>query len=111
MAKVNSEKTFDALAIRNTSPQNGEVINNFDFQLKTIIIENGLNQAVSLQCEASAHSDFSNRFNVGSPFEVAANTNTFQTCDSYFPYMRIVATCPVAPTTGALTVHFIQYGS
>jgi len=110
MANVNTEMTFDALAIRNTSSQTGSIINNFDFQLKTIIIENELNQIVTLQCQASAHADFANSFNVGSPFDVAANTNTYQTCDSYFPFMRLVATCSVAPTTGALTVYFIQYG-
>ena len=110
MAKVNSEPTFNAEAIRDTSAHNGAVINNFDFQLKTIIIENGLNQAVTLQCQASAHSDFSNSFNVGSPFDVSSSTNTYQTCDAYFPYMRLVATCSTAPTSGSLTVHFIQYG-
>jgi hypothetical protein len=102
MGKVNTEKTFDALAIRDTNNHNGSQIHLFDFQLKTIIIENGLNQQVTLQCQASAHSDFSNSFNVG--------TNDFQTCESYFPYMRLTAICSTAPTTGSLTVHFVEYG-
>jgi len=110
MARVNSERTFDALAIRDTSAHNGAVINNYDFQLKTIIIENSLDQTVTLQCQASAHADFSNAFNVGSSFNVNAATNTYQTCESFFPYMRLVATCASAPSSGALTVHFIQYG-
>ena len=110
MAKVNQEMTFDALAIRDTSNHNGIIINNYDFQLKTIIIENGLNQAVTLQCQASAHSDFSANFNVGSSFQVSANTNTYQTCDAFFPFMRLSAICGSSPTTGALTIHFIQYG-
>ena len=109
MAKVNFEKTFDAEAIRDTSAHNGAVINNYDFQLKTIIIENHLNQIVTLQCEGSAHADFSNKFNIGSSFNVAANADTYQTCDSYFPYMRLVAQCGSAPTTGDLTVFLIQY--
>ena len=40
MGKVNTEKTFDALAIRDTNNHNGSQIHLFDFQLKTIIIEN-----------------------------------------------------------------------
>jgi len=109
MAKVNSEKTFDALEIRNTSAHNGSIIDNYDFQLKTIIIENHLNQQVTLQCQGSGHADFSNSFNIGSSFNVATDTDTYQTCDSYFPYMRLVAQCATAPTTGDLTVFLIQY--
>lgn len=110
MARVNSEKTFDATEIRNTSANNGTVVAQYDFQLKTIIVENHLNQTVTLQCQGSAHSDFSSAFNIGSSFDVTANTDTYQTCDSYFPYMRLVATCSTAPTTGDLTVYLIQYG-
>ena len=110
MAQVNSEKTFDALEIRDTSAHNGAIINNYQFQLKTIVVENSLNQTVSLQCQASAHSDFSNSFNVGTSWDVSASTNTYQTCESYFPYMRLVATCASSPSSGSLTAHFIQYG-
>ena len=110
MAKVNSEMTFDAEAIRDTNAHNGTQINNYDFQLKTIIVENSLNQTVSLQCQASAHSDFSDYFNVGTSFDITASTNTYQTCDAYFPYMRMTATCASSPSSGSLTVHFIQYG-
>jgi len=102
---INNSKTFDAEAIRDTSGHNGTIVYNGDFIIKTIIIENGLNQNVSLQCQASANADFSNSFNVGSAFDVSANTDTFQTCESYFPYWRLVATCNTAPTTGDLTVH------
>ena len=110
MAKVNTEKTFDALAIRDTSSHNGSILNLFDFQVKTLIIENSLDQQVTLQCQGSAHADFSNSFNIGSAFNVAANTDTYQTCDSFFPYMRMTAICGSSPTTGDLTVHFIEYG-
>ena len=110
MAKVNDELTFNAEAIRDTSAHNGATVNLYDFQLKTIIVENGLNQTVTFQCQASAHADFSNSFNVGATWDVAANTNTYQTCTSYFPFMRLVATCASAPSSGSLTVHFIQYG-
>lgn len=108
MGKVNSEKTFDAEAIRDTSSHTGSVINNYDFQLKTIIIHNHLDQQVTLQCQASINGT-SDWFNVGSSFNVSASTDTYQTCDSYFPYMRLTAQCGSSPTTGDVTVFFVQY--
>jgi hypothetical protein len=110
MARVNSEKTFDAEAIRDTSLHTGATINNYDFQLKTIIFENHLDQSVSIQIQASAHSDFSNPLNIGSPQVVASNTDAYQTLDAFFPYMRATAQCTSSPTSGDLTVHLIQYG-
>lgn len=109
MAKVNSEKTFDALAIRDTSNHTGSIINNFDFQLKTIIIHNHLNQTVTLQCQASIDGT-NNWFNVGSSFDISASTDTYQTCDAYFPYMRMIVSCSSSPSSGDLTVYFVQYG-
>ena len=109
MSVSNSDKVFDALAIRDTSNHNGTTVALVEYRLKTIIIENGLNQTVTFQCQGSANDDFSNNFNIGASFDVTATTNTFQTCDSYFPYMRLTAICGTAPTTGALTVYFIEY--
>lgn len=108
MASNVENKSFDAEAIRNTSVNNGDTLDIRGLKLKTIIIENGLDQQVTLQVQASAHSNFSNSFNVGSSFNVAASTNTFETSDSYFPYMRVTAQCSTAPTTGTLTVVFIN---
>ena len=108
MGKVNQEKTFDALEIRDTSSHTGSLINNFDFQLKTIVIENGLNQTVTLQCQASADG-VNHWFNVGSTFDVGASADTYQTCSSYFPFMRLLAQCGSSPSSGDLTVFFIQY--
>lgn len=101
---INIENTFTEEAIRDTNSHNGKTVFNGSFIVKTLIIENGLNQIVALQCQASAHADFSKSFNVGSPFDVAADSNSYQTCDSYFPYWRLVAVCDTAPTTGDLTV-------
>ena len=101
---VNSQNTFTDEAIRDTSAHNGATVFNGDFVIKTLIIENGLNQTATFQCQASAHEDFSNSFNVGTEWDVGASTNTYQTCDSYFPYWRAVVTCDTAPTTGTLTV-------
>jgi len=101
---VNQQRTINALAIRDTDAHNGDVVFNGDFVIKTLVIENGLDKAVYFQCQASANSDFSNYFNVGSSWEIAATANTYQTCETYFPYWRIVATCSVAPTSGTLSV-------
>ena len=101
---VNIQKSIDALAIRDTSTKNGDVVFNGTFVIKTLIIENGLNQTVTCQCQGSANADFSNSFNIGTSFDVAASTNTYMTCETYIPYWRIVATCSVAPASGTLTV-------
>lgn len=96
-------KSFDAEAIRDTSSHDGTITEPRDYHVKTIIIENGLNQDVTLTCKASANSDFSNSFTIAS-FDVTASTNSYQTCDSLFPYFRLSAQCDTAPTSGTLTV-------
>ena len=97
---------FDEEAIRDTSVHWSVLIDNRGFQLKTVIIENGLNQTVTLECWASRHADFSHSFIVGSSFDITADTDDYQTCDSYFPFMKVKATCSTAPTTGDVTVAF-----
>lgn len=101
---INKQKTIDSMAIRDTSIHNGDIVFNGEFAVKTIVIENGLNQLVTLQCQASINPDFSNSFNVGSSWDVAASTNSYQSSSTYFPYMRITAICSTAPASGALTV-------
>lgn len=110
MAHINIEKTFDALEIRDTNEHTGATINNFDFRVKTIVIENGLDRDAAFQCQASVHSDFSKIINIGSEWDVSATTNIYQTCETFFPYNRIIASCDTAPTSGDLTVHFIEHG-
>ena len=104
---INSGKTFNELEIRDTDNHNGSVIVNGDYVMKTVIIENSLNQIVTLSCEASMHSDFSNSFAVGAPWDHAASKNDYQSCDTYFPYWRMKATCATAPTSGSLTVYIL----
>jgi hypothetical protein len=108
MAGSNVDKVFDAEAIRDTALKTSTQADSQAFVLKTIIIENGLNQDVTLQLCASANSDFSNSFNVGSSFVVTANTDSYETTDSYFPYLKITAQCSTAPTTGSLTVFLFK---
>jgi len=104
---INTSKTLDAVEIRDTNDHTGVAVYNGDFVIKTLIIENELDEQATLQCQGSAHEDFSHFFNIGSTFNVAANTDSFQTCDSYFPYWRIIAICNTAPTTGNLTVYVL----
>ena len=104
---VLSEKTFDELEIRDTSDHTGTTVFNGSFVVKTIIIENELNQAVTFQCQASMHDDFTNSFDVGSTWDVSASTNDYQTCESYFPYWRLVASCSSSPSSGDVTVHIL----
>ena len=61
---ANIDKTFDAEAIRDTSSHNGTTIYNGEYTIKTIIVENELNQQVSLQCQGSMHDDFTHSFNI-----------------------------------------------
>lgn len=108
MANKNVDKVFDAEAIRDTNLKTSTTADSQAFILKTIIIENKLDQDVTLQLCASANADFSNSFNVGSSFVVSANTNSYQTTESYFPYMKVTAQCSTAPTTGDLTVFLFK---
>lgn len=101
---INKERTFNAFEIRDTNSHNGNTVYNGNFIIKTIIVENDLNEQITLQCQASANADFSKCFNVGSPFNVNANKSVYQTCETYFPYFRMVGECENAPTTGDLTI-------
>lgn len=92
------------LEIRDTSSHDGPIANQVGFPIKTIIIENGLDEIVTLQCQASANEDFSNSFSVGSPFDVGIAMNTYQSCTTYFPYFRVNAICNSAPSSGGVTV-------
>jgi hypothetical protein len=96
---------FEDEEIRDTSSHNSGIADNIGYSMKTIIVENGLNQTVTFQCQAS-RDGVNHWFNVGSSFDVSASTDTYQTCDAYFPFMRVQAQCGTAPTSGSLGVFF-----
>lgn len=98
-------EAFLSEEIRDTNSHNSSVIENIGYSVKTIIIENHLNQEVSFQCQGSRNG-LANWFEVGNGFNVSANTDIYQTCDAYFPYMRLTAQPSIAPTTGDLSVFF-----
>ncbi len=73
-------------------------------------VTTGKTQSVALRCEGSARSDFSQFFVIGE-FEASGSSNSFQTCDSYIPYWRLVASCDTAPTSGSLTIFVERIGT
>lgn len=110
MGTYKGSKIFNIEAIRDTSSHNSSIFDNRGFTVKTIGICNGLDQSISLQLQGSSEDTFDNMFNIGEPFTVNASTNSYNTTTDYFPYIRVVATCSVAPTTGTLTVYVESVG-
>ena len=101
---INQDRVYDNEEITNTSDHTSSQVYNGEFVIKTLIIENELNQTATFQCQGSANADFSNPFDIGSTWDVEANSNIFQSCDTYIPYWRVIVSCATAPTTGDLTV-------
>lgn len=108
MAQYDIDKPFDALAIRDTAEHNSSVSNHQQFSPKTIAICNKLNQTTTFQLEGSFNSSFAEVFDIGATFDVAAETNAWQNASVYFPFLRLKASCSVAPTTGTLTTFFLK---
>lgn len=105
---VQETEIFAALAIRDTSEHISSVSENIGYRVKTIIIKNELNQTVTLQCQGSR--DSSDWFNITDSFNVSSATTIHQSCETYFPYLRALATCPTAPTTGGLSMWIEKMG-
>lgn len=99
------DKIFDALAITDTSNHNSTVSDNQHNTAKSILVDNGLDQTVTLQLEGDRTSAFSTPVDIGAPFDVTASTRDYHTVDDYFPHLRLAAICATAPTTGSLTVY------
>jgi hypothetical protein len=93
---------FDSQEIRDTDEYNSIDINTRKFLTKTFIIQNSLDQTIILQLQASR--DNTNWFNVGNSFDIMASIWSWKSCNIFFPYMRIVAYCPIAPTMGSLSI-------
>jgi len=102
------EKVFDALEIRDTSAHNSTVSDNQHNTAKSIFVLNTLDETVTCQLEGDRTSVFSTPVDIGSPFDVVASGREYETVDDYFPFLRLVATCTTAPTSGDLTAHIIR---
>jgi len=97
--------------IRDTTTHNSGVSLCKGYTRKTIIIQNGLDQAVEIQPQADRDETFPRPFNVGAPITVAARpgavdtyTVDYITITDNLPRIRVTAVCSVAPTSGALHV-------
>jgi len=99
---------FNAEPIRDTAAHNSAASANTGYRVKTVIVNNGLNQIVTMQCQGSR--DNTNWINIGGTWDVATATWTYQSCDTYFPYMRAIATCSVAPASGTLSMWLEKVG-
>ncbi len=105
MPSPTEDQIFTAKEIRVTTAVYSDVSISGSYKAKTIFIENGLNQQVTFQLQASRNSVW---IDVGSTFDVAATTNTFQTVETYFPKYKLKATCSTAPTSGDLDCWIIK---
>ena len=108
MAIFDVDKSFDALAIRDTSNHNSNVSDHRVFSPKTIAVCNKLDKTVTFQLQGSFAEAFTEVFDIGASFDVTATTNGWQNAEVYFPYLRLVASCSVSPTAGTLTVFFLK---
>lgn len=106
MATTDKDKTFNALAIRDTSNHNGAKIDTGEFTAQTIVTYNSLNQQVTLQLQGSL--DGTTWLNIGSTWDVAASANNYQTVSDYFPCYRVTAICGTAPASGTLDVWILK---
>lgn len=104
---MDQDQVFDAEAIRDTSSKTSAVSHTGEFTAETILIENGLDQQVTLQLQGCRKGG-SVWFNVGSSFNVAASTNDYETVTDYFPCYRVTAICSTAPTSGDLDAWIIK---
>ena len=102
-------KVLDGLQIRDTNPHNSAV-REYPRYLKvdrcTVIFKNGLDKDVSLQVQGSVDKDFTVPVDIGNAIVAPANMTKgdYEWFMAYFPYVRVVATCSEAPTSGALDV-------
>ena len=110
MAAFDQDKIFDAKAIRDTTNHLSIVSDNQSMPTKTIAVCNKLNQDVTCQLEGSFSASFAEVFNIGVTFVVTASTNDWEEASVYFPFIRVKATCSVAPTTGTLTIFLLKTG-
>jgi len=101
-------KIFDTEAIRDTSLKTSTVEDSRSFSAETIAVVNGLNESVTCQLQGAATSSFTDVFDIGNSFNIAASTNDFETVTAKFMFYRLTAICGTAPTTGDLTVYIIK---
>jgi hypothetical protein len=77
-------------------------------KVATILIDNGLNQAVNVQVKAGRDTTIAKLVNVGSSFLVSAGGVDARTLtpgtSGWLPYVTVTVWCTTAPTSGSLTI-------
>ena len=106
MSVKDEDQLFTALAIRDTANHNSAVVDTAEFRAETILLGNGLDQAVTFQLQGSR--DETTWVGIGDTFNIAATTNDYQTVTDYFPFYRLVASCGISPTSGVLDVWILK---
>ena len=104
-----TNQVFTAEEIRDTANYISIVDEIGRFNAETIVVHNGLDEIVSLQLQGSV--DNSIWIDMGNSFDVSATTNDYETVSDYFPFLRVKASCSVAPTTGNLDVFLVKAAS
>ena len=102
---MDEDKIFDNELIRDTVKHDSVSSDSGNLKAKTIFVENSLDKQVTLQLQGARNSVW---INVGTTFDINANTNGYQTVSDYFPKFRIQASCSVPPTTGNLDVWILK---
>lgn len=105
---VGEDKIFDALAITDTSNHDSSISDNRFFIPRTILIENTLNQSVTITVQGSRYADFTRFVTVGNGFVVPSGGDAYATIADYLPFLRLRANCIVAPASGSLTAYVLK---
>jgi hypothetical protein len=78
----------------------------------TVFVDNGLNQAVTVQVKANREASATKGVNVGSAFSVAAGSTDARIVSpetsGWLPYVFVEVSCSTAPTSGSLTIYFVK---
>ena len=103
---ADKDQLFTAEAIRDTASHDSAHAHTGEFIAQTIVIQNGLDQQVTLQLQGTV--DESVWFDIGNTFNVAATTNSYETVTDYFCCYRVQAQCGTSPTSGVVDVWILK---
>lgn len=97
--------------IRNTSETNSDISDSRGFIPKTVVVENNLNEDVSIQVCGSREVTMTKHEHLGDAFIIAAGETGYATLSDYFPFLRAHMTCSTAPTTGEINIYLLRVKS
>lgn len=83
-----------------------------ELKLISIFVDNGLNQAVTVQVQSNRENAHAKAVNTGSAFTVSANGSDARSLSvetsGWLPYIMVEVSCSVAPASGSLTIYRIR---